>query len=206
MITDPDVFFRDGCGRCARFATPDCSARTWAKGLKQLRAICLGAGLTETAKWGHPCYVHAGRNVAILGAFRSDLRLTFFNASLLDDHGGILSRQGENSPVADCARFTDASQIQAMTPALQDLLAQAKAHATAGTKPTKIESNLVLPDELVAALDAHPALAEAFHALTPGRQKSHALAIGSAKASPTRAARVAKLTPLILAGKGALDR
>jgi uncharacterized protein YdeI (YjbR/CyaY-like superfamily) len=65
---------------------------------------------------------------------------------------------------------------------------------------------LVLPDELVSALDADPHLAEAFHALTPGRQKSHALAIGSAKASTTRAARVVKLAPLILAGKGALER
>ena len=206
MITDPDVFFRDGCGRCARFATPDCSARLWAAGLQNLRAICLAAGLTETAKWGHPCYMHAGRNIAILGAFRGDLRLTFFNASLLNDRGSILSRQGENSPVADCARFADAAQIAAVTPALQDLLAQAKAHATAGTKPAKTGTALVLPDELITAIDADPALAEAFHALTPGRQKSHALAIASAKASATRAARVLKLTPLIMAGKGALDR
>jgi uncharacterized protein YdeI (YjbR/CyaY-like superfamily) len=87
-----------------------------------------------------------------------------------------------------------------------DLIAQAKAHAEAETKPPKIETVVVLPDELVSALDADPHLAEAFHALTPGRQKSHALAIGSAKASATRAARVVKLTPLILAGKGALDR
>lgn len=206
MTTDPDLFFQDGCGRCKRFATPDCSARIWSTGLQQLRAICLNAGLTETAKWGHPCYMHAGRNIAILGAFRGDVRLTFFNVSLLNDRSGILTRQGENTAVADCARFSDAAQIPAMTPALHDLLTQAKAHAAAGTKPAKTETTLVLPEELVAALGNDPALAEAFHALTLGRQKSHALAIGSAKASATRAARVAKLTPLILAGKSALDR
>ena len=89
---------------------------------------------------------------------------------------------------------------------MRALLAQAKAHAEAGTKPAKTQTALVLPDELLAALDANPALAEAFHALTPGRQKSHALAVSSAKASATRAARVTKLTPLILAGKGANER
>ena len=27
MITDPDTYFAKGCGRCDRFATPDCSTR-----------------------------------------------------------------------------------------------------------------------------------------------------------------------------------
>ena len=206
MITDPDQFFRDGCGRCGRHATDDCSARHWAGALAALRQICLEAGLVETAKWGHPCYVHAGRNIAILGAFRGDVRLTFFNASLLEDSGGLLTRQGANSATPDCARFTDAADIAPAAPALRDLLTQAKAHAEAGTKPVKVETALALPDELAAALDADPALAEAFHALTAGRQKSHALAVGSAQASATRAARVAKLTPLIFAGKGANER
>jgi uncharacterized protein YdeI (YjbR/CyaY-like superfamily) len=206
MITDPEVFFRDGCGRCDRFATPDCSARLWAAALAALRRICREAGLLETAKWGHPCYLHAGRNIAILGAFRGDVRLTFFNASLLQDKHSLLTRQGANTRHPDCARFTDAAEVARQAPALRDLLAEAKAHAKAGTKPPKESQALELPAELVAALDADPALAAAFHALTPGRQKSHALAIGAAKASATRAARVTKLAPLILAGKGALDR
>lgn len=206
MITDPTQFFQDGCGRCNRFATDACSARFWSQGLAALRALCLEAGLIETAKWGHPCYMHAGRNVAILGATRGDVRLSFFNASLLDDATGLLARQGENTATPDCARFTDAVQIAPVAPTLRNLLAQAKAHAGAGTKPVKTQTTLVLPDELLAAIDANPALAKAFHALTPGRQKSHALAVSSAKASATRAARVAKLIPLILAGKGANER
>ncbi len=206
MITDPKDFFADGCGRCTRFASDQCSARIWSTGLAALREICLGMGLVETAKWGHPCYMHAGRNIAILGALRGDVRLTFFNASLLQDTSGLLTPQGENSASPDCARFTDTAQIAAATPALRDLIAQAKAHAQAGTKPAKAATALELPEELAAALEDDPALAEAFHALTPGRQKSHALAIGSAKASATRNARLAKLTPLILAGKDANAR
>jgi uncharacterized protein YdeI (YjbR/CyaY-like superfamily) len=80
MIQDVDHFFEKGCGRCARFASPDCSARHWAAGLAALRRICLASGLTETAKWGHPCYMHAGRNIVIIGALRGEFRLGFFNA------------------------------------------------------------------------------------------------------------------------------
>ena len=206
MITNPDQFFADGCGRCARFQTDDCSARLWGDGLAALRALCLGAGLLETAKWGHPCYMFAGRNIAILGAVRGDLRLTFFYAALLSDPDGALTRQGENTRHPDCVRFTDATNIPRLAPVIRAVLEQAKAHAHAGTLPPKDTNLPDLPEELVAALDGDPVFAEAFHALTPGRQKSHALAIGSAKASATRAARVAKLTPLILAGKGAQER
>lgn len=206
MITEADEFFRDGCGRCNRFATPDCSARLWAAGLAALRRLCLEAGLVETAKWGHPCYMHAGRNIAILGAFRGDFRLTFFNAALLQDPSGVLTRQGQNTRHPDALRFTDASEVAALEPIIRDLIALAMAHAEAGTKPPKDESQPDLPAELAAALEADPTLAAAFQALTPGRRKSHILAVASAKAATTRAARVVKLTPGILAGKGANER
>ncbi|HMS94815.1 MAG TPA: hypothetical protein PKA03_06290, partial [Tabrizicola sp.] len=63
MITDPEVYFTQGCGRCDRFATPDCSTMLWLPGLLTLRRICRDAGLTEVAKWGHPTYTHSGRNI-----------------------------------------------------------------------------------------------------------------------------------------------
>ena len=48
-------------------------------------------------------------------------------------------------------------------------------------------------------------LNEAFGRLTPGRQKSYIYHIASAKQSATRAARVEKCVPKILAGKGLSD-
>ena len=90
MINEIEDYFARGCGRCDRFATPDCSARRWAGALAELRGLCREAGLAEHVKWGHPCYMHAGRNVAILGAFRQEVRITFFEAALLDDPEGLL--------------------------------------------------------------------------------------------------------------------
>ena len=97
MITDIEDYFTKGCGRCPRFATADCSTRQWSQGLSDLRRICLSLGLTETVKWGHPYYMHTGRNIAILGAFRDNFRLTFMNAALLTNSDGLLQNQGPNS-------------------------------------------------------------------------------------------------------------
>ena len=56
MITNIEDYFTKGCGRCNRFATPDCSTRQWAQGLNELRRVCQNAGLIETVKWACPCY------------------------------------------------------------------------------------------------------------------------------------------------------
>jgi uncharacterized protein YdeI (YjbR/CyaY-like superfamily) len=206
MITDPDTYFAKGCGRCDRFATPDCSTRKWLTGLITLRRILNDAGLTETAKWGHPCYMHAGRNIALFGAFRGDFRLTFLNAALLKDPEGVLEKQGPNTRHPDCIRFTDNAAPAAMEPIIRAYLAEAMAHAEAGTLPPPDPADLTLPAELVEAFDADPDLAEAFHALTPGRQKSYALFVNDTKSNATRLARIQKSRPKILAGKGANER
>lgn len=55
-------------------------------------------------------------------------------------------------------------------------------------------------------MDADPALAEGFHGLTPGRQRSWVLHFASAKQSATRAARIDKAALAIKAGKGWNER
>jgi uncharacterized protein YdeI (YjbR/CyaY-like superfamily) len=206
MITEIEDYFAKGCGRCDRFATADCSTRHWAEGLAGLRDICRGAGLEETVKWGHPCYVHAGRNVSIIGAFRGDFRLTFFQAGLMKDPEGVLERQGPNTAHADMIRFTDAAQPAAMAGTIRAYLAEAMGYAERGIRAPKAGVEPDLPEEMIAALDADVALAEAFAALTPGRRKSYAIALSSAKKPETRVARIEKFRDRILAGKGAMER
>jgi uncharacterized protein YdeI (YjbR/CyaY-like superfamily) len=206
MIGAIEDYFADGCGRCARFASDDCSARVWREGLARLRGLCLAAGLTETVKWGHPCYVHGARNIALIGALRGDFRLAFFNAALLRDPEGVLEKQGPNTRHADVIRFDGAERVAALAPVIAAYLAEAISYAEAGVKPVREAHELELPEELIDALDADAELAEAFHALTPGRQRSYVILLGSAKTSATREARVAKARGRILAGKGANER
>lgn len=51
-------------------------------------------------------------------------------------------------------------------------------------------------------LDENPDLQIAFETLTPGRQRGYLLYFAGAKQSKTRASRVEKYIPQILAGKG----
>ena len=153
MITEIEDYFAKGCGRCARFNTPDCSARLWADGLAALRTICLEVGLTEHVKWGHPCYTHANRNIAIIGAFRDNFRLSFFEAALMKDPEGILEKQGANTQAPDMIRFTDAAQVDAQGHVIRDYLNEAMGYAAAGVKAPKVEREVPIPDELIDALE-----------------------------------------------------
>lgn len=206
MITEPEVYFTDGCGRCDRFATADCSARLWHDGLAALRQICREAGLEEAVRWGHPCYRHAGRNIAIIGALRSDFRLSFLDAGLLRDPDGVLEKQGAMTQHADMIRFADAGRVATLAGVIRAYLAEAMGYAEAGLRPEKTDVALDWPSELVTALDADPELSEAFHRLTPGRQRSYVINLSGAKTTATREARIARFRSHILAGKGATER
>lgn len=206
MITDIEDYFTKGCGRCDRFATPECSTYTWAEGLGALRRICRDSGLEETVKWAHPCYMHAGRNIAIIGALRHDFRLSFFDASLMTNPEGVLDHQGPNTRHADMIRFTANEDVARLEPIIRAYLSEAMGYAAAGIRPPKDPRERDLPEELVAALDADPELAEAFHALTPGRRNSYLVHLNGAKTPSTRTARIAKFRDKIIAGKGANER
>jgi uncharacterized protein YdeI (YjbR/CyaY-like superfamily) len=206
MITSIEQYFVDGCGRCERFATPECSTRYWQEGLLKLRQICAATGMSEHVKWGHPCYVHAGRNIVIIGALRSDFRLSFFHAALMRDPHKVLVGQGPNSSHPDCFKFETNKAVTASEKHIREYLLEAMGYAEKGIKPPKVEREVVLPDELIEALEADPELALAFELLTPGRQRSYVFALNSAKTSATKVARIVKFRDKIIAGKGALDR
>ena len=205
MITEVEDYFSKGCGRCPRFETPACSTQLWAPGLADLRRICREAGLSETVKWGHPCYMHAGRNIAVLGAFRGDYCLSFFEAGLMKDPEGILQHAGPNTKVRSVIRFSDPAADTQLAPVIAAYLRESMGYAEQGLRAPKTEFTLDLPDELIEAMDSDPELAEAFHQLTPGRQRSYAFNLGLAKKSETRRDRIAKFRPRILAGLGAHD-
>jgi uncharacterized protein YdeI (YjbR/CyaY-like superfamily) len=206
MITDIEDFFSKGCGRCERFATPDCSTRRWGSGLAELRRICLSAGLVENVKWGHPCYTHRDRNVVILGALRDSFRIGFFNAALMKDPSGILERQGPNTRHPDVISFADNSKVCELEPTILCYLDEAIGYVEAGAKPPKENVAINLPRELADAMDDDPELAEAFHALSPGRQRSYEIYLNSTTSPATRRARIVKVRPKIIAGKGAMER
>ena len=76
--TSVDSYLSDGCGRCDKYQTPDCKVLRWTPILVELRQMVRASGLTETMKWGSPCYCVNDHNVVMLVSFKDDCALQFF--------------------------------------------------------------------------------------------------------------------------------
>lgn len=201
-----DDFLLEGCGRCAKGGTPDCKVHLWTQELLFLRKLCLESGLTETIKWGMPVYTHKNKNAIILGALKEFSTIGFFKGILLQDPENILQVSGENTQESRLIRFTSIKDIFIIEDWIRVFIQDAIAIEEQGIKPPKRENkDLVLPEELQVVLNQNPEVASAFHALTPGRQRSWVIFISGAKQSPTRETRVLKAVPKILEGKGMHD-
>lgn len=180
-------------------------AENWQDEIHQLRSILLDCGLDEALKWGKPCYLFDGSNVAIIQPFKAHCSLMFFKGALLRDTHGLLRSQGENTQSAMRLEFTGKEQIRKAV--VKDYVRQAIEVEKAGLQVDfKAKRELELPDELVRMLDRDSKLAEAFHELTPGRRRGYVLHFTGAKQSRTRTARIERCIPKILAGKGLHDR
>jgi uncharacterized protein YdeI (YjbR/CyaY-like superfamily) len=62
-----------------------------------------------------------------------------------------------------------------------------------------------VPEELLQAFEAFPALKKAFYDLTPGRQRGYILFFSQPKHSQTRVSRIEKCMEKIMIGKGLND-
>jgi uncharacterized protein YdeI (YjbR/CyaY-like superfamily) len=180
-------------------------AKAWRGEIQKLRSILLDCGLDEDLKWGKPCFMFEGANVAIIQPFKSMCSLMFFKGALLEDKHGLLRSQGENTQSALRMEFTSEAQIKKAV--LKSYVKQAIRVEESGLKvELKAKRELELPEELTQMLRKDRKLAKAFHALTPGRQRSYVLHFKGAKQSSTRTARIEKCIPKILAGVGFNER
>lgn len=177
----------------------------WRDEMTGLRGVLLGCGLAEDLKWGKPCYAHDGRNIAIVQQMKDFLALMFFKGALMPDPEGVLEDQGPNSRSAKRMVFRSTDDVTRLGAVIPAYVAAAVAVEDAGLRAGPAPEP-DLASELRERLDADPALAEAFAALTPGRRREYNLHVSDAKQSATRAGRVEKCIPQILAGKGLRDR
>jgi len=181
-------------------------ASQWQEELKQLRKIALGTQLTETIKWGGPCYVFGESNIILLGSFKAFCSISFLKGSLMQDPDGILLKPGENSQVARMLKFTDLEQIRQLEPVIKAYVVEAIEIEKAGLKPVLEKSAaLEFPEELLQILDKDAVFKAAFTSLTPGRQRGYNLFFTAPKQSATRITRIEKYRQQILDGKGIND-
>lgn len=180
--------------------------KRWRAEFAALREICLASGLHEDLKWGQACYDLQGGNVVLIHGFKTYCALLFMKGALLEDPKGILVQQTKNVQAARQIRFASLAEIDRLKSAVKAYIRSAIALEKSGaTVALKSVAQFDVPEELRERLDGDPELAEAFHALSPGRQRGYLLHFAQAKQSATRAARVSKHSPRIKRGLGLDD-
>ncbi len=180
--------------------------KTWGAELGKLRTILLGTGLTEELKWGQPSYSLDGKNVALIHGFKEYCAILFNKGALLKDPEGVLIQQTKNVQAARQIRFTNVKDVTRLAKTVKAYVEEAIAIERAGLRiQFKKTEDFELPPELESRLASNAKLRGAFAALTPGRQRAYIVHFSQAKLSATRAARVEKHVPRILARLGLDD-
>ena len=180
--------------------------KRWGAEYAALRKLCLGSGLNEELKWGQACYELDGKNVVLIHGFKDYCALLFMKGALLKDAQGLLIQQTKNVQSARQLRFTSLADIKKKKPAIEAYIQEAIALEKSGAQVKKKSvSQFEVAEEFQQRMDEDRKLADAFRALTPGRQRAYLLYFAGAKKSATRAERVEKHAPRILRGLGLED-
>ena len=178
----------------------------WEAEIAAMRRILARLDLTEERKWGSPTYTHDGKNVVILQAFKEYFALGFFQGALLKDKKKLLVQLGKVQ-AGRVMKFANAKEIVAKAAIIKAYVREAIAVEKAGLRVEQRKTeDFPVPAELTAKFREDRRFKKAFASLTPGRQRGYLHHFAQAKQSATRAARIEKATPAILAGKGLLER
>ncbi|MDA8707942.1 DUF1801 domain-containing protein [Hellea sp.] len=178
----------------------------WQDELMALRRILLAAELSETMKWGMPCYTIGGQNIVGMAGFKSYFGLWFHQGVFLSDPSNVLiNAQSGKTKALRQWRMTSANDID--EPLIKTYLAESIEHVRAGKKvPNAAPRKLNMPSHLEAAIKSDAELKTAFDKFRLAQQCDFADYISSAKQDATKQRRLEKIIPLIKSGVGLNDK
>jgi hypothetical protein len=203
--TTVDQYLLDGCGRCSKGGTPNCTVHKWHPILVAMRELATECMLTEEVKWSVPCYTLKGKNVLMIHAFMEYCSIMFMKGSLLTDPKNILHRQTEHVTAGRQLRYTSLEDFLAQRKRAKAFIIEAIQLEEAGKKVEKRTEEEPMVEELKEAFAQDRTFKTAFYQLTPGRQRAYLLHFAQPKQAATRASRIEKCMPMILRGEGLHD-
>ena len=180
--------------------------KQWKDEMTLLRSILLETALTETIKWGKPCYTYNDKNLVIIQDFKHHCDLGFFTGAVLKDPEKLLEKAGEHTQSARQFRFANLADIKKKKTIIKSYVKEAIENEKQGVKLV-VEEKTGMEEivELESIFKKNKAFTKAFKALTPGRQRAYHMFFAGAKQSETRISRIEKYIPRILDGYGIND-
>lgn len=173
-----------------------------------LRDILLSADLTETVKWGGPVYMHAGKNIAGMAAFKSYTGLWFYQGALLkDEQKKLMNAQEGITKALRQWRFFSKEEILQNAGLIREYIDEAIMNSRIGNT-IKADKNLplVLPPELEKLLISDPVLKASFDLLSLAKKREYAEYVSIPKLPATKSDRLEKIIPMIRRGEGLNDK
>lgn len=176
--------------KAAPFAQP---LLTWMRDT----AHAAGAGLAEDIKWGMPFFVHQGRPVAHMAAFKAHCAFGLWRGSEVVDTGRQGEAMGQFGRITQQADLPSAREFKAL---IQAAVAKNEAEAAApkAAKPRTAKPLPEMPADLAAALAKKPKARANYDAMSPTHRREYLEWVLEAKREDTRVRRVAQAVERLL--------
>ena len=169
--------------------------------LEHLRAIVHAAypDVEEAIKWGMPAFLHQGKMLGSMAAFKAHATFGFWKGALISATEGL-----ERKAMGQFGRITSLADLPDDA-TLKEMVRKAVALAEQGVKVARPKkhpkSALEIPEDLREALHAHPPAADQFEAFSPSARRDYLEWVTEAKRPETRAKRIAQAAEWIAEGK-----
>ena len=177
----------------------------WDNEIEQLHAIIRKTSLVETTKWGGPVYTHNNKNVLGIGGFKSYFGIWFYNGVFLKDEKKLLiNANEENTKSLRQMRFNSIDEIDEKL--ILAYIKEAIEIEEKGLIIPKEKKETIIPETLQNEFDKNINLNTKFNSFSPYKQREFIEHITSAKQEKTELARLEKIIPMILEGRGLNDK
>jgi uncharacterized protein YdeI (YjbR/CyaY-like superfamily) len=158
-------------------------------------------GVEETIKWSAPSFVHAGRILAGMAAFKQHASFGFWK------HAEVMGEGGERNGMGSYGKLQSVHDLPPRARLLADirraaaLNEQPAASAVTRRAAARAKPPLQVPAEFEAALVRHARARAAFDAFAPSHRREYVEWIAEAKREATRSRRLAQAIEWLSEGK-----
>ena len=171
--------------------------------LAHARAIVHAAcpDVEETIKWGMPTFVHAGKILCGMAAFRQHATFGFWQHALVMGEGGERTGMGSFGKMTSVQDLPPKKELVAYLRKAMALNEQGVKRPGAARKRTTPRPDVEVPADLAAALRENAAARETFARFPPGHRREYIDWIVDAKRAETRTKRLAQTIEWLAEGK-----